>query len=82
MIRLETIRARARVYNREIRRLGFQKTHRPRSPEKEEALAASAAAFLSTFHWEKDADGVLRVKRRRDEAEAGRKGLPHEQPNL
>jgi len=62
MISLLTIKERSRVYKREIRRLGFQKTHLPRSPEKEEALVEAAAAFLRKFHWEKDPDGVLRVK--------------------
>ena len=65
MISLQTIRERACIYKREIRRLGFQKTHPPRSPEKEEALVEAATAFLSRFYWEKDPDGVMRVKRRR-----------------
>lgn len=63
MITQMMIRERARTYNREIRRLGFQKSHAPRSPEKEEALVKSAVAFLRTFSWEKDSDGVMRVKR-------------------
>lgn len=64
MITLRTIKARARVYSREIRRLGFQKTHLPRSPEKEEALVESAVAFLNSFYWKQDPDGVMRMKRR------------------
>jgi hypothetical protein len=64
MISLRTIEERSRVYNREIRRLGFRKTRLPRSPEKEKAWVEAAAAFLSTFYWEKEADGVMRVKRR------------------
>jgi hypothetical protein len=63
VISQKTIRERARIYAREIRRLGFQKTHRPRSPEKEEAMVEAAAAFLGTFRWERDPDGVMRVKR-------------------
>lgn len=66
MITQRMIRACAPVYNREIRRLGFQKTHEPRTPEKEEALLRAAVAYLRTFSWEEDADGVLRVKRRAD----------------
>lgn len=64
MISRRTIKECAHIYNREIRRLGFQKTHTPRDREKEEALVKAAVAFLCTFSWEKDADGVLRVKRR------------------
>lgn len=64
MITLHTITERSLVYKQEVRRLGFQKTHQPRSPEKEAALVEAAAAFLSTFRWEKSPDGVMRVKRR------------------
>ncbi|MDR2893289.1 MAG: hypothetical protein LBV80_09450 [Deltaproteobacteria bacterium] len=64
MITQQMIEERSRVYNREIRRLGFQKSHSPRSPEKEFALVQSAVAFLRTFYWKKDSDGVLRVKER------------------
>ena len=55
---------RARVYKREIRRLDFKKTRLPRGPEKEDALVEATATFLRTIHWEKDPDGVMRVKHR------------------
>jgi len=62
MISQKEIQERSVIYKREIRRLGFKGDHRPRTPEKRQALIDAAVAFLSTFYWEKGEDGVLRVK--------------------
>jgi hypothetical protein len=66
MITLQEIENSAPIYKKELRRLGFKGTHKPRTPEKERLLIESTVAYLKKFTLEKGEDGVWRFERIRE----------------